>query len=142
MILKRIFERISGKNFHGKTIVITPGKSSENAAKELWNDPDKSIFEIRDSFKMNDRGTVIYGRVKRGFFRVGDMISICNPTDTIEKISAEIMKIVTPLVESNRINCGSEADILVTVYGDSDEILPGDRAYKKTVQEELKNAIQ
>ncbi|MFR0881119.1 MAG: hypothetical protein ACLSGN_06540 [Oscillospiraceae bacterium] len=94
---------------------------------------------------MNKRGTVICGKVKRGFFKVGDVISVCNPADADEKISVEIKNIITPLVESNTVRNGTEAELLVDYEGGNIPqglVNPGDRAYKKCKTGGIKNALQ
>ncbi|MGN1481374.1 hypothetical protein [Porcipelethomonas sp.] len=146
MILKKLRDRIFRKKPARRTYVIDSWELSGNRSFEdpndFWKDEDKSIFEIRDSFTMNGLGTVIYGRVKRGFFSVNDKIAICSPVDTKEKLEGVIVKITTSLVEVNKINCGFESDILISVCGDSSRIFPGDRAYKKCKTGGIKNAVQ
>lgn len=147
MILRKLWSRIFRKKSARRTYIIDMRELSENKAyedfKSFWKDEDKSIFEIRNAFNMNGLGTVICGRVKRGFFSVDDKIAICSPVDAKEKLEGVIKKITTSLVEVNKINCGFESDILITVRGDSGKILPGDRAYKKCkTTGGIKNAVQ
>lgn len=147
MGIKKFFNGIFHKN-RKKVYVLDPVMLSQRKSQPEYILPekeDKSIFEIKKIFILNKRGTVICGKVKRGFFKVGDVISVCNPADADEKISVEIKNIITPLVESNTVRNGTEAELLVDYEGGNIPqglVNPGDRAYKKCKTGGIKNALQ
>ena len=138
MGIKKFFNGIFHKN-RKKVYVLDPVMLSQRKSQPEYTLPekeDKSIFEIKEIFILNKRGTVICGKVKRGFFKVGDVISVCNPADTAEKIS---------VVESNTVRNGTEAELLVDYEGGNIPqglVNPGDRAYKKCKTGGIKNALQ
>lgn len=90
---------------------------------------DKSIFEILYTVEMKGNTSIISGRVKRGFFRTGDNIVICPPTDAVPKAKAVVVNIKTSLVDVNKIGVGAEADLLVEIPDGIQEIKPGYRVY-------------
>lgn len=135
MALAGIFRKLFGRRTN--TILLDSNKLSKyKISPENYKiKEDKSIFEIVHAVSMNEYETLISGRVKRGIFRTGDMIAICNPLETIPKLKAVIMDIKTVLVDVNRVGKGTQAEFLIDVCGDDvKNIAPGDRAYK--IQEE------
>lgn len=141
MALTGIFRKLFGRKT--KTVILDSSElSKRRRSSGHYKDvtEDKSIFEIVHSTSMGDCRTLISGRVKRGIFRTGDTIGICNPLDTIPKLKAVIMDIKTVLVDVNRVGSGTQAEFVIDVSGDDvKNITPGDRAYK--IKEENSNVI-
>lgn len=137
---RRIFRKLFSSRH--KVIVLDGRQLSENRSKAyVWNKKidDKAILEIIYSFPMNGQGTIVSGKIKRGFFRVGDKIAIYSPAEREIKVEANIINIKTSLLDVNKINSGVEADFLISSVGADDYIKPGDRGYK--VKEEYSNVI-
>lgn len=114
-----------------KTIVLKREKLMEhkkNVSEEIKT--DASIFEIVHTFTLREKGTIISGKIKRGFFKTGDRVIICNPSETNAKLEATIVNIKTELLEVTRINSGTQADFLIEMTDNSTMIMPGDRVYK------------
>ncbi len=125
-ILRRIFKK------NAKTIVLDKNELLKHKPSVTFKkqSTDKSIFEVIHTFTLNEHGTTIAGKIKRGFFKTGDKIVVCNPTNTCAKLEAIIVNIKTSLVDVNRINSGTEADFLIKTINSDSKISPGDRAYK------------
>lgn len=123
-IFKKLFKRKTKTFFLNRDELFNhvPVKNQENM--------DKSIFEIVYAIAMKEHTSLISGRVKRGFFRTGDNIDICSPSEMVPKFNAIIINIKTALVDVNKIGSGSEADFLIKLPEDNLEINPGDRVYK------------
>lgn len=134
MALTGIFRKLFGHR--SKTVILDSSELSKHRTTLKYNvKEDKSIFEIVHATSMNECRMLISGRVKRGIFRTGDTIAICNPLETIPKLKAVIMDIKTVLVDVNRVGSGTQAEFVIDVCGDDGKnIMPGDRAYK--IQEE------
>lgn len=140
MALAGIFRKLFGRKT--KTVILDSSElSKRRCTSERYKiTEDKSIFEIIHAVSMNECRTLISGRVKRGIFRTGDTIAICDPLDTIPKLKAVIMDIKTVLVDVNRVSSGTQAEFVIDVDEDNiKNITPGDRAYK--IQEECENVI-
>lgn len=125
-IFKRLFRR------KAKTFILDQEELSKRKFSNISQERniDKSIFQIIHTLTMNEHGTLISGRIKRGFFKTGDKIVICNPSDNDIKLEATIVNIKTSLVDVNRICSGSEADLLITTADNEKEITPGNIVYK------------
>lgn len=124
-IFKKFFRRKS------KIIVLRREKLIKNRKNVSAEEKtDTAIFEIVHTFSLDGQGTIISGKIKRGFFRTGDRVIICNPSETNAKTKAKILNIKTELLEVTRINSGTKADFLIEMIENDSVIMPGDRVYK------------
>lgn len=125
-LFRKLFRRKEAKTVYIDRMELLNGNSSGQSKTDM----DKSIFEIVHTISMKEHINLISGRVRKGFFRTGDSISIYPKSQGIPKCKAVILNIKTALVEVNKISSGIEADFLIEIPDGEPEINPGDKVYK------------
>lgn len=106
-------------------------KKRRYAAQNQKQNSNNAVFEIKNAFRVDEKDTIICGKVKSGSFKTKDYLDIFDMHGNKLKFKAVIKKITTTLVEVNKINCGFETDMLISNVTDiENEICPGDIAFK------------
>lgn len=128
MIFSGIFKKLFKRK--AKTYFLDRDEMRNHNYVEDKSNLNRSVFEIAHAVTIKERISLISGCVRRGFFRTGDNIDVCSPTNAIPKFNAMIIGIKTALVDVNKIGSGSEADIIIELPNSNCEIEPGDKVYK------------
>ncbi len=125
--MPRLFEKLFSK---GKVINIKNKKHKQKS--NVYNYYDEiSVFEIQRAINMNEKQMLICGKVLQGIFKVNDKIKIRGHKKNILKLEGKIVKITTALVEANKVSRGIEADLLIAVEQERNDIIhTGNKIYK------------